>query len=173
MMSAALNGNTDSIKALIEGAGAQVNAVEKFKGQTALMGAGEGNSAATALLVEYGADVKAKSKGGFTAFLFSVLNNRIDAMKTLKVQHGANLDDRSPDGSTALNVAIINAHLDMASRPRPRSRSEDSRLERRCAALPNVDAQARCVMEAAGTASDPLLSASVRQNPPRSILPRS
>jgi ankyrin len=76
--------------------------------------AGEGNATATALLVEYGADVKAKSKGGFTAFLFTVVNNRIDAMKTL-LEHGANLDDRAPDGSTALNMAIINAHYDLAS----------------------------------------------------------
>lgn len=114
LMSAALNGNPEAVRLLIKN-GAQVNAVEKFKGQTALMwAAGEGNTAATELLVEFGADVKAKSKGGFTAFLFTVLNDRIPAMKVLAA-HGANLDDRSPDNSTALNVAIINAHLDMAS----------------------------------------------------------
>ncbi|MEP7355363.1 MAG: ankyrin repeat domain-containing protein [Acidobacteriota bacterium] len=114
LMSAALNGNVDAVRVLLKN-GAQVNAVEKFKGQTALMwAAGEGNSAATATLVEFGADVKAKSKGGFTAFLFSVLNDRIPAMRAL-VEHGANLDDRAPDGSTALNVAIINGHLNMAS----------------------------------------------------------
>ena len=114
LMSASLNGNVDAVRTLIK-SGANVNAVEKFKGQTALMwAAGEGNTDATALLVEFGADVKAKSKGGFTAFLFTVLNDRIPAMKVL-VQHGANLDDRAPDGSTALNMAIINAHLDMAS----------------------------------------------------------
>ncbi len=114
LMSAALNGNVNALRMLLKN-GAQVNAVEKFKGQTALMwAAGEGNTEAAALLVEFGADVKAKSKGGFTAFLFSVLNDRIPAMRTL-VEHGASLDDRSQDGSTALNMAIINAHLDMAS----------------------------------------------------------
>jgi uncharacterized protein len=114
LMSAALNGNVDALRMLLKN-GAQVNAVEKFRGQTALMwAAGEGNTDATALLVEFGADVKAKSKGGFTPILFSVLNDRIPAMRML-MEHGASLDDRAPDGSTALNMAIINAHLDMAS----------------------------------------------------------
>ena len=81
-------------------AGAKVNAVESFRGQNALMwAAGEGNAQAAAQLIEFGADVKAKSKGGFTPFLFAVLNNHIPAMKVL-LEHGANIADTAPDGST-------------------------------------------------------------------------
>jgi len=76
--------------------------------------AGEGNSAAAALLVEFGADMKAKSKAGYTALLFAVLNNQIDAAKTL-LKLGANIEDKTPDGTTALNMAAVNAYYDLAS----------------------------------------------------------
>jgi hypothetical protein len=58
--------------------------------------------------------VKAKSKGGFTPFLFAVENNQIEAAKVL-LEHGADVEDKSTDGSSALNMAVINAHYDLAS----------------------------------------------------------
>ena len=72
--------------------------------------AGQGNAGAEAMLIEFGADVHAKSKGGYTPLLFAVLNNRIDAAKTL-LEHGANVEDQAPDGTTALNMAIVNRLL--------------------------------------------------------------
>jgi ankyrin repeat protein len=114
LMSASLNGNVDTVKTLIK-AGAKVNLTEPYRGQTALMwAAGEGHAAAAAMLIEFGGDVKAKSKAGYTALLLAVLNNQIDAAKTL-LDHGANIEDKTPDGTTPLNVAVVNAYYDLAS----------------------------------------------------------
>ena len=43
--------------------------------------ASEGNAAAADLLVEVGAEVKAKSKAGWTSFLFAVRNDHVEAAK--------------------------------------------------------------------------------------------
>ena len=59
--------------------GAEVDAIEPYKGQTALMwAAAEGNTAAAAVLLEAGADLNAKSTGGFTPLLFAVRNAHIE-----------------------------------------------------------------------------------------------
>lgn len=114
LMTASLNGNVDTVKVLLVHE-AKVNTVEPFRGQTALMwAAGEGNAKAAELLVEFGGDVKAKSKNGFTAFLFAVRNHRSEAAKVL-LDHGANVGDRAPDGTTALSMAIVNGYYDLAS----------------------------------------------------------
>ena len=65
-------------------------------------------------MVEFGADLKAKSKSGYTALLLAVLNNQIEAARTL-VKLGANIEDKAPDGTTALNMATVNAYYDLAS----------------------------------------------------------
>ncbi len=67
----------------------------------------------TALLIEFGADVKAKTPGGFTPLLFAVRNGHIDATNVL-LQHGANVNDVAPDGTTALNMAAVNAYFELA-----------------------------------------------------------
>ena len=55
-----------------------MNVQEPVKGQSALMwAASEGNTSAVETLVEFGAEVKAKSKSGFTPLLFA------DAMATV------------------------------------------------------------------------------------------
>ena len=76
--------------------------------------AGNGNATAEAMLIEFGADIRGKSKAGYTPLLFAVLNNQIDAAKTL-LDHGANVEDQAPDGTTALNMAIVNCYYDLAS----------------------------------------------------------
>jgi uncharacterized protein len=76
--------------------------------------ASEGNAAAAALLIEFGADVKAKSKGGFTPLLFAVRDAHIEAAKVL-LEHGANVNDVAPDGTSALNMAIVNAYYELAT----------------------------------------------------------
>jgi ankyrin repeat protein len=76
--------------------------------------ASEGNASAAAMLIEFGADVKAKSKAGFTPLLFAVRNDHIDAAKVL-LDHGANVNDTASDGTSALNMAIVNAYFEMGS----------------------------------------------------------
>jgi ankyrin repeat protein len=113
-MTASLNGKPDAIKLLIE-TGAGVNAVEPYKGQTALMwAASEGNAAAADVLIAAGADVKAKSKAGFTPLLFAVRNDHLQAVKVL-IDHGANINDAAPDGTSALGMAVVNAYFDLAA----------------------------------------------------------
>src|SRR6185436_9671487 len=103
----------DALKMLLAH-GARVNEREPVKGQTALMwAASEGNAAAAGMLIEFGAEVGAKSKVGFTALLFAVRNAHIEAIKTL-LAHGANVNDTAPDGTSALNMAVVNAYFDVA-----------------------------------------------------------
>ena len=71
-MTAARTGVPEVIKALLV-RGANVNAKESTRGQTALMwAAGEGHAAAVQALIEGGADIPARSTGGWTALLFGV-----------------------------------------------------------------------------------------------------
>src|SRR5512135_1282426 len=76
--------------------------------------ASEGNTAAAETLIEFGASLKATSKGGFTPLLFAVRNGHIETAKSL-LDHGANVNDAAPDGTSALNMAVVNAYFDLAS----------------------------------------------------------
>ena len=66
------------------------------------------------MLLEFGAEIRGKSKAGFTALLFAVRNAHIEAVKTL-LAHGANVNDTAPDGTSALNMAVVNAYFDVAA----------------------------------------------------------
>jgi ankyrin repeat protein len=113
-MTAALTGKVDAIKALLTH-GAKVNSQEPVRGQSALMwAAAEGNTSAVATLVEFGAEVKARSKAGFTPLLFAVRNGHTESAKVL-LAHGANANDIAPDGTSALNVAAVNANFETAA----------------------------------------------------------
>src|SRR3989441_10902126 len=74
----------------------------------------EGNPAAAEMLIEFGAGVKAKSKGGFTPLLFAVRNGHKQTVQAL-LAHGANANDVAPDGTSALNMAVVNAYFDLAA----------------------------------------------------------
>ena len=114
LMTAATNGNPEAIRVLLAN-GAQVNTREPLKGQTALMwAAGAGNAAAVKVLVEAGADVQAKSRSGFSALLFAVLNQRLDSVRAL-LDSDASANDATTDGTSALNMAVVNAYYDIAS----------------------------------------------------------
>ena len=113
-MTAAASGNADVLRLLLA-RGSNVNAVEPFRGQTALMwAASEGNTAAAEQLIEFGAHVGTKSTNGFTPFLFAVRNAHIETAQAL-LKHGANVNDVAPDGTNALNMAVVNAYFEMAS----------------------------------------------------------
>ena len=61
-----------------------MNAKEAWHGQTALMwAAAEGHPAVVRALIEAGADIQARSNGGFTALLFAARSGQLGAAKTL------------------------------------------------------------------------------------------
>jgi ankyrin repeat protein len=64
--------------------GADVNAKESWRGQTALMwAAAEGHAEAVQLLLEAGAQINARSNAGWTALLFAAREGRIPTVKAL------------------------------------------------------------------------------------------
>ena len=80
-MTAARTGKVDAVKVLLR-YGADVNAKEGWHGQTALMwAAAEGHPAVIRSLVEAGADIRARSQGGFTALLFAAREGQIGAVQ--------------------------------------------------------------------------------------------
>src|SRR6185369_10579559 len=142
LMTAAHAGSADVVNALLEkGPGSRgnidVNATEKWQGQTALMlAAAENHGAAIKALAAKGADLNARSKelnfpeyryetngmavfqlpkGGWTALMYAARENAKEAaaaLADLKVDLNAT---SRPEGTTALQLAIINLHYDLAS----------------------------------------------------------
>ena len=115
LMVAARTGVVGSVTALLRhGAGAGVDAREGWRGQTALMwAAAEGHAAVVAPLVAAGADVDARSDGGFTPLAFAVRAGHGDAVQAL-MKAGADVDLALPDGTSPLHLAVINARYDVA-----------------------------------------------------------
>jgi ankyrin repeat protein len=126
-MTAARAGNVDAVKILLEH-GADVNARENYKGQTALMwAAAERHPEVVKLLMEHGADWKVRSfdrptkmpklsaassvspiaRGGFTAFLFTAREGDIETAKAM-LEGGVDVNQTDVDGATALVVSIMN-----------------------------------------------------------------
>ena len=115
-------------------AGANVNAVEDVKGQTALMwAAAQAQPAMVRELVARGADVNAVSKvvenprqvsgepraqhrsyGGFTPLLFAARQGCLECVQSL-VKAGADLELADPEGITPLLIAIDNLRFDTAA----------------------------------------------------------
>ncbi len=115
LMVASRTGVVDSVTALLRhGAGAGVDAREGWRGQTALMWASaEGHAEVVTPLVAAGADVDARSDGGFTPLAFAVRAGHADTVEAL-VGAGADIDLTLPDGTSPLHLAVINAHYDVA-----------------------------------------------------------
>lgn len=115
LMTAARTGKVDALKMLVAHR-AKVNEKESWRGQTALMWAAlENNVAATEMLVEVGADIEAKSKGGFTPLMFAVRAGHAPVVEAL-IKAGANINATLPDGNSPLHVAMINAHYALGVR---------------------------------------------------------
>ena len=88
LMSAARSASVDAVKALAR-AGADVNAKETWSGQTALMwAAAEGDSAMASTLLELGADLRARSNGGTTAFQFAVRKGDMPTVQAMLAARG-------------------------------------------------------------------------------------
>jgi ankyrin repeat protein len=129
-MTAARTGKADAVRVLLDH-GAMVNAKEGWHGQTALMwAAAEGHRAVIETLVARGADIRARSNGGFTALLFAAREGRISAVQAL-VRAGADVNDSLPvrgrqataapaavpaeTGLNAFLLAAANAHYELAA----------------------------------------------------------
>jgi ankyrin repeat protein len=113
LMTAARTGVVAALDLLLEH-GAVVDAREHWRGQTALMWAAVEGHIAVQRLIDAGADVHARSNGGFTPLLFAVREGHIDATRLL-LDAGANVHDAAPDETAALVVAILNGHFELAA----------------------------------------------------------
>ena len=91
-MTAARTGIAAAVKTLLAH-GADVNAKESWRGQTALMwAAAEGHAEALQVLLEAGAQVNARSSAGWTALLFAAREGRIAGGQAL-LAGGADVND--------------------------------------------------------------------------------
>ena len=116
LMVAARSGDVGTVSLLLAH-GANVNAKETLRGQTALMWAvAEANPGVAKVLIEKGADVHARSAGGFTPLLFGARKGDIASVRTL-LAAGADPNEKAPDEneSPLVFVAILNAHYELAA----------------------------------------------------------
>jgi len=133
LMVVARTSRVDAAQALLR-RGAKVDAVEQWRGQTALMwAAAESQPAMVKLLVEAGADVNARSKvnnwqrqitaepraiyrpaGGLTPLLYAAREGCIDCAKYLAAA-GADLNLADPEQVSPLLLSILNGHFDLAA----------------------------------------------------------
>jgi ankyrin repeat protein len=138
LMTCARTGNASAVKSLLTH-GAEAKASEPEHNQTALMWAiAQGHPDAAALLVEFGADIRARSRsypqtvvgeqtqragreelnytvmrGGSTPLLFAARSGDVESAKLLLAK-GADPNDALPDGTSALVLAAHSGHGDVA-----------------------------------------------------------
>ena len=74
---------------------------------------GEGHAKVAKILIERGADVRVRSKGGFSAILIGARQND-PGLARLLIDAGANVNDQAPDGSSPLLVATVRGHAALA-----------------------------------------------------------
>jgi ankyrin repeat protein len=99
---------------LVEG-GAETNARERTHGQTALMWAlSEQHWDAARTLVRNGADVRARSEGGFTPLMFTARFGNIDTARLL-LESGADVNAAAANGVTSLLTAAVRGHVALAT----------------------------------------------------------
>jgi uncharacterized protein len=135
LMTCSRTGSNDGVNALLT-KGADINAREPERGQTALMWAAAGkHPAVVESLVEYGADIKARSrkvalpeqvfsptyskyayfpktKGDFTALMLAAQAGDLGSVQVL-LTGGADVNESTPEYGSALVLAIFNGHEDV------------------------------------------------------------
>ena len=115
LMTVARTGVAPAVEVLLQH-GAEVDAVEGWRGQTALMWtAAQNQPGAAGALIAAGADLHARSAGGFTPLLFAAREGGLGALDVL-LAAGADPDDTLPDGTSALGMAVYNAQYEIAAR---------------------------------------------------------
>jgi ankyrin len=104
LMRCARTGSLAAVKSLLARK-VDVNAKDNEQGQTALMWAvAQRHSEAAQALIQGGADIRARSKGGFTPFLFAARVGDVESAKLL-IAAGANVNEPGPNGMTPLVLA--------------------------------------------------------------------
>lgn len=113
LMRAALDGDTESVKELIN-QGADIN-LKDDNGRTALMFAVVNRHYETMkLLLEHGADVNARSKQGGTALMGAAMDGELSMVQAL-LDNGADLDARLHDtNENAATLAASHGYDDIA-----------------------------------------------------------
>jgi uncharacterized protein len=135
LMTAARTGAADAVQILLDHH-ADVNVKESSHGQAALMwAAGEGHVDAIKALIAAGADLRARSNGGWTALLFAVREGQMDTVRAL-LDAGAEVNDavqppagarrgrattgsdaaaRPQGGPSALILAVASNHYELGA----------------------------------------------------------
>jgi ankyrin repeat protein len=110
---AAKHGDMGRVQALLQ-QGANVNAVDRQFGATALMWAAhEGHTDIVRLLLASGASIDAQQSLGRTALWYTAQQGRIGPAEIL-IAAGANVDLASKDGKTPRDIALERGHRDIA-----------------------------------------------------------
>ena len=114
VMTAARTGDVDVLRTLIAH-GADVNGRERQQQQTPLMWAiAAGHPAAARLLLDRGADPRARSTRGDTALLFAARDNDTASARML-LDAGADIESAASDGFTPLLVATVRGRTAVAA----------------------------------------------------------
>lgn len=134
LLACAQGGAVSAVQMLIA-RGADVNAKDSWRGQTALMwAAAENHADLITVLLAGGAAVDARSIGTFTALMFAVRQDAREAARLL-IAAGADVNLTGPNGQDVLRLAITNRHytlaatlLDAGARPMTRDKQGDTPL---------------------------------------------
>jgi ankyrin repeat protein len=113
LMTAARTGVVAVVEALAA-SGADVRAKEPGQHQDALMWAiSEKHAPVARVLIERGADINGRSRGGYTPLLFAARVGDLDSARAL-LAAGADVNDTAPDGSSPLLMATVRGHAALA-----------------------------------------------------------
>jgi ankyrin repeat protein len=134
LLACAQAGAVPAVRMLIA-RGADVNAKDSWRGQTALMwAAAENHADLIKELLAGGAAVDARSNANFTALMFAVRQDAREAARLL-IEAGADVNLTAPNSQDLLRIAITNRHytlaatlLDAGARPTPRDKQGSTAL---------------------------------------------